>query len=198
VATRSTKTKKGHLYSYDYYSQQQVRPGPDACANSYVPRASELEAPVWDLVSGLLKDPYRLRVGLEKLIEKERQSVRGNPDKGAETWAKQLVEMNRKRSAYQDQQAEWLITLDELRTKLAALEETRAITVKELEALRSRREQIERLEYDADALLEHYAGMVLETLNDLTSKERHSIYKMLRRRVVVSADRGECYRFCEN
>jgi len=26
-ATRSTKTKKGHLYSYDYYSQQQVRPG---------------------------------------------------------------------------------------------------------------------------------------------------------------------------
>ena len=68
--------------------------------------------------------------------------------------------MDRKRSAYQDQQAEGLITLDELRTKLAALEETRSVALAELEALRSRREQIERLENDAHVLLEHYAGMV--------------------------------------
>ena len=96
--------------------------------------------------------------------------------------------MDRKRSAYQDQQAEGLITLDELRTKLSDLEETRSVALAELEALRSRREQIERLEDDAHVLLKHYAWMVPETLDNLTSEERHSIYRMLRLKAVVSAD----------
>jgi hypothetical protein len=46
----------------------------------------------------------------------------------------------------------------------------------------------ERLERDADALSEHYAGMVPETLDSLTSKEHHGINNMLQPRVVVSAD----------
>jgi hypothetical protein len=96
--------------------------------------------------------------------------------------------VDRKRSAYQDQQAEGLITLDELRTKLSDLEETRSVALAELEALRSRREQIERLEDDAHVLLKHYAWMVPETLDNLTSEERHSIYRMLRLKAVVSAD----------
>jgi hypothetical protein len=48
---------------------------------------------------------------------------------------------------------------------------------------------LERLEHDADSLLEHYAKMVPEALEDLVSEERHSVYKMLRLRVVVFADR---------
>ena len=96
--------------------------------------------------------------------------------------------MDRNCSAYQDQQAEGLITLDELRTKLSDLEETRSVALAELEALRSRREQIERLEDDAHVLLKHYAWMVPETLDNLTSEERHSIYRMLRLKAVVSAD----------
>jgi hypothetical protein len=46
---------------------------------------------------------------------------------------------------------------------------------------------MEWLECDADALLEHYVGMVLETLESLTSKEHHGINNMLQPRVVVSA-----------
>ena len=112
--TASTPTYCSHRSKY----------GTDACANTYRPRAHELEGPVWDLVSGLLKDPDRLRVGLEKLMEEERRSVRGDPNKEAESWAKKLAEVDRKRSAFQDQHAEGLITLAELRSKLAALEET--------------------------------------------------------------------------
>jgi hypothetical protein len=48
---------------------------------------------------------------------------------------------------------------------------------------------MERLERDADALSEQYAGMVPETLESLTSKEHHGINNMLQPRVVVSADR---------
>ena len=188
-ASHSTKTDKGRSYSYDYYCcTHRSKHGTDACANAYRPRARDLEEPVWDLVLGLLKDPDRLRAGLEQLIEEERRSVRRDPYAEAESWAKKLIEVDRKRSAYQDQQAEGLISLDELRSKLAALEETRSVALTELEALRRRREHIERLENDAAALLEHYAGMVPEALDGLTPEERHSIYRMLRLKVVVCAD----------
>ena len=69
-ANHSSKAKKGLRYTYDYYCSQRNRYGTDACANTYRPRACELEDPVWDLVSALLKDPERLRFGLEKLIKR--------------------------------------------------------------------------------------------------------------------------------
>jgi hypothetical protein len=47
---------------------------------------------------------------------------------------------------------------------------------------------MERLENDAAALLEHFAGMVPEKLDGLAPKERHSIYRMLRLKAVVFAD----------
>jgi hypothetical protein len=37
-----------------------------------------------------------------------------------------------------------------------------------------------RLEYDRDALMESYAGLVSESLEDLVPEERHRIYKLLR------------------
>jgi len=188
-ANHSTKTIKGRLYTYDYYCcSQRSRYGPDVCANTHRPRAGELEATVWNLISSLLKDPVRLRAGLEELIEEEQRAMRGNPDEEAEAWMKKLAEVDSKRSAYQDQQAERLITLDELRTKLAALEEMRTVALKELEALRTRREQLERLEHDADALLEHYAEMVPEALDELTPKERRDVYKMMRLKVIAFPD----------
>ena len=39
---------------------------------------------------------------------------------------------------------------------------------------------LECLECDRDALMESYAGMVEETLEDLASEERYRIYKLLR------------------
>jgi chromosome segregation ATPase len=143
---------------------------------------------VWEIVSGLLKDPSRLRAGLKKVIEGARRALRGNPSQEIKAWARKLAEVDRKRSAYQDQQAEGLITLDELRAKLSALEETRTVAQRELDALSSRQEHIERLEKDADVTLERYAGMVPGALGNLTSEERHRIYKMLRLKVLLHAD----------
>jgi septal ring factor EnvC (AmiA/AmiB activator) len=112
----------------------------------------------------------------------------GNPDRESGTWAKKLADVDRKRSAYQDQQAEGLITLEELRKKLSDLEETRAVAQGELDALRSRQEHIEQLESDADTILNQYARMVPEALDALTSEERHRVYKMLRLKVLLHAD----------
>ena len=52
----------------------------------------------------------------------------------------------------------------------------------------ARREQLERLEHDADALMEHYAEMVPEALDDLTPKERRDVYKMMRLKVIAFPD----------
>jgi site-specific DNA recombinase len=188
-ATHSVKVKRGRTYAYDYYRcAVRSRYGRDACSNAHLPRADEREAAVWEVVSGLLKTPARLRAGLEKLIEEERATLRGDPDREIKAWAKKLAEVDRKRSAYQDQQAEGLITLEELRKKLAALEETRATAQEEMDALRSRQEHVARLQDDADAILRRYAGMVPEALDALTSEERHRVYKMLRLKVLLNAD----------
>ncbi len=105
-------------------------------------------------------------------------------------WLDKLAEVDHKRSAYQDQQAEGLITMDELRTKLAALDTTREVAQKELEALRGREEHIEELERDKDALLESYAALAPEAIESLTPEERRRVHEMLRLKVVVNPDGG--------
>lgn len=84
---------------------------------------------------------------------------------------------------------EGLITFDELRSKLEEAEQTRERAQAELEVLDRRRENIEELKRDKDAVMESYASMVPEELDDLASEERHQIYKMLRLQVVVDYDR---------
>ena len=138
--------------------------------------------------SDLLKDPERLRAGLEETIEEERKGLRGDPERETKAWLEKLAETDRKRSGFQDMAVEGLITFDELRAKLAALEETRETAQRELEAFDKRREKIEELEHDRDALLESYASLVPEALDALTPEERHRIYKMLRLNVIMYAD----------
>jgi DNA repair exonuclease SbcCD ATPase subunit len=75
-----------------------------------------------------------------------------------------------------------------LRAKLTGLEETRSTARRELETLSLRREKLAELERDKDTLLEHYAGMVPEALDELTSEERHRVYEMLRLRAVATLD----------
>jgi hypothetical protein len=104
--------------------------------------------------SRLLSDPDRLRTGLEKMVEEERAGLHTDPDQYAEVWVEKLAEANRKRSGFQDMAAEGLITFDELRAKLAKLEESRTFAQLELEALEVRRTRLQDLERDKATLLE--------------------------------------------
>jgi site-specific DNA recombinase len=175
--------------AYHYYvCQQRARNGKDACPNSKFHRAEALEQKVWGFVSGLLSDADRLRAGLDKMIEEERAGLHTDPDQEAEVWVEKLAEANRKRSGFQDMAAEGLITFDELRTKLAELEETRTFAQLELEALEGRRMRLRDLERDKATLLESYAAMVPKALDNLAPEERRHVYQMLRLRAVVASD----------
>jgi hypothetical protein len=120
-------------------------------------RAEETEAIVWSFVSSFLKDPERLRVGLRHLIEEERKAMRGDPERETKVWLDELAEVDRQRARAQDLAIQGLLSPDELREKLAQLEEQRRTAECELETLRTRMERLARLELEADAVLEQYA-----------------------------------------
>jgi hypothetical protein len=149
-------------------------------------RAEKIEAQVWETVSSILTDPERLRADLEEMMDRERRSsLRGDSKLETKAWMDKLAEIDHMRSAYQDQAAKGLMTLDELAAKLTELEGTRRATERELAILKDRRESIEQLERDKDLLLDHYAAMAPEALNSLTPEERHQVYKMLRLKVIA-------------
>jgi hypothetical protein len=70
------------------------------CINGKHHRAAEAEAAVWNVVSGLLKDPERLRTGLDEMIEQERTGMRGNPDQEAASWLEKISEVEQERRGY--------------------------------------------------------------------------------------------------
>jgi hypothetical protein len=122
------------------------------------------------------------------LIEQESNGSRSDPGRDFEAWLHKLGEVDRKRSGFQDMAAEGLITFDELREKLADLEDIRKTARRELKALEGRRERLEELKRDRETLMKSYAGMMPEVLDTLIPEERQQIYRMLRLRVNAGVD----------
>jgi site-specific DNA recombinase len=176
---------RGHHY---YRCPTRQHDGKDACPLSKNFRADEVEPLVWGFVSDLLSSPERLQKGLETMLEHERNGFHGDPEREAKVWLEQLADAERKRSSFQDMAAEGLITFDELRTKLATLQEICETARRELATLEDRCNRLKDLEHDAAALFESYAGMVPEALGTLDAEERNHVYKMLR--LKVSAYQG--------
>ena len=181
-------SKSGGRYLYYYRCRRRWHQGRDACQNSRLRRVEDLEALVWEMVSGLLKDPDQLRADLDTMIELERRSMRGDPNREQETWLNTLAEVDRKRARYQEMAADDLITFDELKSKLADLDDTRSVAERELEALRAHRERVVELETDRDALLDSLVGIAPDALDSLAPDERHHVYKTLKLRVVTHKD----------
>jgi site-specific DNA recombinase len=182
------KRSNGKRTAY-YRCQGHRRSGhKEGCPNARHYRAMVLEEQVWRFVHGLLTDRERLSVGLDAMIEEKRKSLRGDPGEEANVWLDKIADVDRQRARAQDLAIEGLLSPDELRAKLAALEEFRETAERELETLKSRKEEVEELEHDRDALLEHYAGMVPEGLEAFGPEERRWVYKLLR--FNVFADSG--------
>jgi hypothetical protein len=88
----------------------------------------------------LLKEPEPLRAGLDAMIEQERDSAHGDPEAEMKLWLDKLADVSRKRVRYQEMAAEDLIGFDELRARIAELEETRRTADRELSTLQNRQE----------------------------------------------------------
>ena len=187
---RYYRTKTGKRGVVCYYRCREGNRRKETCPNNRSIRSDRAHPAVWDLVSGLLSDPERLRAGLDAMIEDERCAPHGDPGREARAWLERLTSLDRKRSGYLDLAAEGIMDRTELRAKLAELEEGRETAERELAALEGRRERLERLERDRDAIMDYYAGAVPGSLDDLGPEERHQVYKMLRLEVRAYPDKS--------
>jgi site-specific DNA recombinase len=185
TANHSVRANSGTHYHHYYYCRNHHKHGDAECMHRKNHRALDIEGRVWDLISGLLKDPERLRAGLDEMIEAERAGMRGDPEVEALGWLDKIAALDSKRSRYQDMAAEGHITFDELGAKLRELEGQRTTAEEELDSLQMHRARLEDLERDRETLLEEYAGMVPEALDGLTGEERHQVYRILRLQVFV-------------
>ncbi len=146
-----TTTRKGPrgsrrvLFYYQCATRRQR--GKHACSLSSSINATKVEADVWEAVSTLLTDPASLRQDLQPMIERRRQT-HGDPAAEAKAWRAKLFESEREREKYQEMFAEEAMTLEELKTKLEVLEETRERAGRELAALADEREELEAMELD--------------------------------------------------
>ncbi len=179
------KLKSGGTSTINYYKCCKAHGYNYRCPHGTSYRAEELEARVWDLVLSLLRNPERLRTALDRLIEEERKIHRGDPEREARTWLEKLAEVDRIRARFQDMAAEGLISFEELRSKLAGLEETREIARRELDGLQARRDRLAELENDKATLLETYSEKASKGLDLFTPEDRHQAYKKLRLAVLV-------------
>ena len=159
-----------------------------ACLQSKNVRADKIEPHVWGFVSELLKNPERVRAGLDRLIAQEEQTaLRGNPEREVQVWM-EIIEADQMRSGYQDLAANGLMTYEELGEKLRQLDEARKTAERKLVELKERQERIQMLKMDKAELIKSFKNAVAEVLGNLPPEERHRIYKMLRLKVVVGAD----------
>jgi site-specific DNA recombinase len=182
--------KRRHGKRTAYYRCQGHRKNghKESCQNARHYRGVELEEQIWRFVHGLLTEPERLRAGLDAMIEEKRRALRGDPSEEANYWLDKVADIDRQRARAQDLAVKGLLSPDELRAKLAALEETRDAAKRELDALKGRKEEIEELERDRDALLEQYAEMVPEGLEAFGPEERRWAYKLIRLNVFADAE----------
>ena len=189
IMTTHTATSRGNGADYHYYvCNQRKDRGRECDCRQRAVRAIEVERVVWTFVSNLLRGPATIRVGMERLIEKERTSQAQNPEHETELWAQKIADCAQRRSAYQDQQAAGLMSLEELGSKLRDLDNTRRIAERELAALKDHRRRVQDLEQDRDVLLESMAEMVPEALDSLTGEEKSRIYRMLRLEVTPTTE----------
>ena len=182
MGTTSSGAPSNDYFYYRCRSKYNVKSG---CVNGRGVRADALEREIWEAVSAALRRPERLRAGLEKLIESKRGQLVTKPDEQIARWAAEVQKARAKRARYQDQEAEGLMTREELRAKLVRLDETVKLAETEIETLMNHEEGLRKLQRDGEELMERYSRLVPQELEDLSSAERRHVHQLLRIEVWV-------------
>jgi len=173
-----------------YCCKAKYKKGVDFCQASRTHRAETLEALVWGEVRSYLEEPERLRADLDRKIELEKSGTRGEPEREMKLWAEKLAEADAKRARFQHAYAEGIIGLEDLKTRLAELDDARTTAEQEIAILEGRLKHVQSLEEDRDTVLAYLEAMAPKVLDCLDPEERHRFYKMLRLRVRLWPDRS--------
>jgi site-specific DNA recombinase len=182
----NTSRYKGKAYHY-YRCKRASAYGPDACPQRMI-RIEQVEPLLRDFVFGVLSDPDTIQRGLDSLIQRETEEVREDPEQVVETLAERLSQNSYLRRAYQDQQAEGLMTLEELAERLEELEDTRKVLEADLVSLERSQQKARELDNDRDSVVASLASSIPDALDSLTGEEINTVYRKLRLRLIPSED----------
>ena len=174
MMTNSISSYGKNRFNHYYRCPKRLRDR-EVCPQPRNWRADRTEPRVWELIFGLMTDPAQLRSDLERMIELERDGLRGDPTRDTKAWLEKLAEVEHERRGYQRLAAKGRMTEAELDGALAELEETRETAERELTALRGHRERVEELERDKEVLLDSYASLAPEALESLAPEERYRV-----------------------
>jgi hypothetical protein len=171
-----------------YRCGRRFRLGTHACLQGKNFRAEEAEAVVWNFVSSVLKDPERLRRGMDEMLHRERALSSRAPGEDEEGWLKKYSELEVQEERLLDLYLEGKLESDRYESRVSQLKRSRKTIQEELEHIRNRTTRIEYLQRDRDALLSHYSQIPVEHLDNLEPKERNRVYKMLDLKVLADED----------
>jgi site-specific DNA recombinase len=147
-----------------YRCSRRCRLGLDACSQSKTLRAVETEAFVWEFVSDVLKDPTRLKRGLDELVRQEKELVGRGHGEDDKTWFKKLADLEIQEERLLDLYLENKLDVDRYDRRLTQIRQARKAVEEELARIEGRAARLDRLERDSEALLNHYARIVPEPL----------------------------------
>lgn len=178
--TMTPHTAKRGEKRYHYYRCNRGAEYRRGSCKQRMKRATEAEEAMWGFVSRVMKDPGRILLGMDALIEQKRSEMRGDPEREARAWLERLAEVDQERRGYLRLAAKGRMSETELDAALAELEDTRQTAERELEAVGGRREEIEQLERDRDALRASWTAAIPDNLDRLTPEGRNALYHKLR------------------
>jgi site-specific DNA recombinase len=168
--------------AYRYYVCNARKRDKMLCPHGPSWTANKLERLVALQVESLLQDPEAVRLKLDHAIE-EVSVADPTP------WLRKIEEYDRRRGAYQDQQADGLMSLEELRSKLDTLAQEREFAASRLRDSSERNERAKALKATRDNLLNTYRdGILYDGLLWLNPEVRGEIYEALQLTGVLSAD----------
>ncbi len=170
-----------------YRCGRRYRLGLDACSQSKTLRAVETEALVWEFVSDVLKDPTRLKRGLDEMVEREKALISRGPAEEGKAWLKKLAELETQKERLLDLYLENKLDMGRYEKRHTQIEQSLETVQGELARIEGRDAHVDLLERDRDALLNHYSRIVPEHLDNLEPEERNRVYKMLDLTVMAHA-----------
>jgi hypothetical protein len=88
---QDARVRKDGAWFY-YRCSHRWHNGRGACPDAKSFNVKKVEPPVWQFVSDLLSDPSRLRAGLDAMMDREREAMRGDAGQEAKVWLDRLAD----------------------------------------------------------------------------------------------------------
>jgi hypothetical protein len=177
----------GHRRENHYYScRSRYNDTTKTCENHHSNRAADLEAQVWERVSEIVSDDVAIREEFDRNAAHFRRT--GSDESRARLTAR-LGKLDARRSNLIDMAADGTITRDDLRARLASIEEEREAVERELRAI-SGDEALARLAREIEVLRD----MLIEASrmgywqHVRTPQQRHDLYRRIGLTVEVDSD----------